>query len=185
MGTPIRVLGIAGSLRMASLNKATVRAAAELAPAGMTLDSFDLADIPFYNSDVEAEGFPLAVAALREAIALADGVLWVTPEYNFSTTGVLKNAIDWASRPPNTPLNGKPAAITGAGGRLGTARAQYHLRHIFQHSNLLVLNTPEVFIMRAREKFDDQGNLTDPETRQQLEELLVAFAAWIRRLKSV
>src|SRR5579859_2585336 len=129
MGT--KVLGIAGSLRKGSYNKLALRAAVELKPADMEIESFDIAPIPLYDEDLRERGFPPVVQDLREKIRSADALLIVTPEHNYSMPGVLKNAIDWASRPPQQPLNGKPAAIMGAStGRLGTARAQYHLRQI-------------------------------------------------------
>ena len=157
----IDVLGISGSLRRGSYNTAAPHAARELAPDGMTIEIADLAKLPMYNADVEAdEGYPPIVADLRERIMGADALLIATPEYNFSIPGVLKNAIDWASRGGrNAPINHKPAAIVGAGGRLGTVRAQTHLRQILRHNDLRVVNRPEVLIDRAREKFED-GRLT-------------------------
>src|SRR6185437_5600598 len=126
----LKVLGLCGSLRRGSFNRMALKAAAELVPAGMSLDIYDgLADIPPYNDDVREKGYPAPVQALRDRIAAADAVLFVTPEYNYSVPGVLKNAIDWASRPPAQPFDGKPVAIMGASmGLFGTARAQYHLR---------------------------------------------------------
>lgn len=129
----IRVFGISGSLRKGSYNTALLRAAKELAPEGMQIEIYEgLGAIPPYNEDVREQGWPEPVRELRERIAAADALLVVTPEYNYSIPGVLKNAIDWASRPPNPPMAGKPAAIMGAsGGNFGTARAQLHLRQIF------------------------------------------------------
>ena len=132
----INVLGFAGSLRQGSYNKMALRAAIELAPAGMTIETFDLAPIEPYNEDVKQRGFPPPVQEFREKIRAADALLIVTPEYNYSIPGVLKNAIDWASRPPEQPFNGKPIAIMGVSpGRLGSARAQYHLRQCFVFLN--------------------------------------------------
>src|SRR3954469_14827795 len=131
MATPIRVLGFAGSLRRGSYNRAALRAAVEMMPEGGSLETFDLQGIPLYHGDVEAEGFPASVLAFKDAIRQADALLIVTPEYNYSMPGVLKNAIDWASRPAaNSVFTGKPTAIMGVGGRFGTVRAQAHLRQV-------------------------------------------------------
>ena len=177
------ILGIAGSLRKGSFNSAALRAAQELAPAGMTIEIFDIGTIPLYNEDVKAQGFPPAVADLRAKIKAADGLLLSTPEYNYSTSGVLKNVIDWASRPPEHPFDGKPIALMGASaGALGTARAQYHLRHMFVFLNAHILNRPEVFIGAASTKFDAAGKLTDQSTRDFVAAMLLAFDAWIKKL---
>ncbi len=183
-GTTLKILGIAGSLRRGSFNAAALRAAQELAPAGMAIDIFDIAAIPLYNEDVKAQGFPPVVADLRARIKAADGLLLATPEYNYSTSGVLKNTIDWASRPPEQPFDGKPIALMGAsGGALGTARAQYHLRQMFIFLNAHILNRPEVFIGAAPGKFDGEGKLTDQPTRDFVAAMLVAFKAWIEKLR--
>lgn len=180
----LRILGVAGSLRAQSYNRAALRAASELAPADVAVEIFDLAPIPLYNDDVRVRGFPPAVAALRSAIAQADALLLVTPEYNYSVSGVLKNAIDWASRPPDQPFNGKPAAIMGASpGRLGTARAQYHLRQMLVFLDVHVLNKPEVMIAGAAEAFKE-GRLVDETTRGLVRDLMVALAVWTRRLRA-
>jgi chromate reductase len=179
----LRVLGFAGSLRQGSYNKMALRAALELAPAGMTIETFDIAPIEPYNEDVKQQGFPAPVQDFREKIRAADAVLIVTPEYNYSIPGVLKNAIDWASRPPDQPFKDKPIAIMGASpGRLGTARAQYHLRQCFVFLNGLVLNQPEVMIGGAAQMFDDQGRLTDQPTREFVGKLLASLADWTRRV---
>jgi chromate reductase len=181
--TTLKILGIAGSLRRGSFNAAALRAAQELAPAGMTIDIFDISAIPLYNEDVKAQGFPPVVTDLRARIKAADGLLLATPEYNYSTSGVLKNVIDWVSRPPEHPFDGKPIALMGAsGGVLGTARAQYHLRHMFIFLNAHILNRPEVFIGGAPSKFDAEGKLTDQPTRDIVAAMLVAFKAWIAKL---
>ncbi len=186
--TPLSVLGICGSLRRGSYNGAALRAARDLAPAGMTLEIAGLGGIPPYDEDLRAEhlpagGLPPAVVALRAKIAAADALLIATPEYNFSIPGVLKNAIDWASRPPDQPFDGKPLAILGASpGRTGTARAQYHLRQCFVFLNAHLLNKPEVMIGGASTLFDEAGRLTDDATRARLAELLEALADWTRRL---
>ncbi|MDZ7292114.1 MAG: NAD(P)H-dependent oxidoreductase [candidate division KSB1 bacterium] len=182
---PIHVLGFAGSLRKASYNAALLRAASELLPEGMTLEIFDLAPIPLYNNDVEAAGAPEAVRNFKECIRTADALLIATPEYNYSIPGVLKNAIDWASRPPkDSPLSGKPLAIMGAStGQWGTVRAQLHLRQICFANNMFPLNKPEVLVTRAAEKFDAAGRLTDETTRKYVRALLEALHAWTLRLK--
>jgi chromate reductase len=177
-------LAVAGSLRRASYNRGLVRAAIELAPAGTTVTAWDLADIPLFNADVEAAGDPAPVAAFKEAIARADALVIATPEYNHCVPGVLKNAIDWASRPARrSVLTNKPVAVMGAStGRGGTARAQAHLRDGLSYTNGLVLPLPEVLVDLADEKFDDRGNLLDDGTRVDIRDLLVALAAWTQRL---
>ena len=184
-GAKLKVLGIAGSLRAGSFNRALLRAAQELAPPGMEISTFDLAPVPLYNGDVEAKGDPEPVAALKEAIRQADALLIVTPEYNFGVPGVLKNAIDWASRPPRgSVLQGKPAAIMGATpGMGGTGRAQMALRQSFVFTQTYALLAPEVLVARAQEKFDASGRLTDEPTRKFVSQLLVALAQWAPRFK--
>jgi len=183
MPTPVHVLGFSGSLRKASYNTGLLRVAAERLPDDMTLEIFDLAPIPPFNQDLEANP-PEAVRRFKERIAAADALLIATPEYNYSIPGVLKNAIDWASRPPReSPLNDKPLAIMGAGGQYGTVRAQLHLRHVAVYTNIHPLNKPEVMITRAWEKFDADGNLTDEASKKAIGDLLVALGAWTRRLR--
>lgn len=184
-GGTVRILGMSGSLRRGSFNTATLHAARELSPAGMTIEVFDIAPIELYNDDVRQQGYPPPVAELRAKIKAADGVLIVTPEYNYSIPGVLKNAIDWASRPPEQPFDGKPIGLMGAsGGGFGTARAQYHLRQVFVFLNGLVMNRPEVMIPAAQNKFDANGTLTDQQTRDFISAHLAAFKAWVLRIKS-
>lgn len=179
----VKVLGICGSLRKSSYNRAALRAASELLPDGMSLTIAEIADIPLYNEDVRQAGFPPPVQRLREAIAGADALLFATPEYNYSVSGVLKNAIDWASRPPDQPFNGKPVAIMGAtAGLWGTSRAQYHLRQSCVFLNMLPINKPEVLIAQAQNKFDAEGRLTDQTTRDLLAQLLLALRDWTRRV---
>jgi len=180
----VHVLGISGSLRKGSFNSGLLRAAREVLPEGMDLEIAEIADIPLYNGDVELAGFPEPVARLKERIAAADALLFSTPEYNYSIPGVLKNAIDWVSRPPQqSPLSGKPIAVMGAGARLGTARAQYHLRQVAVFTNMLPINKPELLVMNAAEKFDGSGKLKDESTKEQLAALLEALATWVRRLR--
>lgn len=180
----VQILGMAGSLRKGSFNAAALRAAQELKPEGMTLEICDLSDIPLYNQDHERD-IPGPVQELKSKIIQADGILLVTPEYNYSFSGIIKNALDWASRPPgNTPLPGKPAAIMGASvGLFGTSRAQYHLRQVCVCLNMFVLNRPEVLIANAHEKFDENGTLKDEETRKRIRALLEALKNWIHRLE--
>ena len=167
MSKPIRILGIAGSLRRESYNRAALRAATELVPEGATIDIFELDGIPGFNQD-EEQNPPAKVMELKRRIREADAILIVTPEYNYSIPGVLKNAIDWASRPyGDSAWNGKPAAIMGASaGAIGTARAQYHLRQMFVFLNMFPINQPEVMIGNASERFDQEGNLTDDATKE-------------------
>jgi chromate reductase len=173
----MKILGISGSLRKNSYNTAALRAAQELLPQGVTLEIFDLSPIPLYNEEIEP--FPPAVQALRERIAEADALLIATPEYNHSISGVLKNALDWASCAPDPPCKNKPVAIFGAStGRFGTLRAQLHLREVCSALEMLVLPKPELYISHAREKFDAQGRLIDERTRQQLRALVEALAVW-------
>src|ERR671935_1378478 len=175
----MRVLGIAGSLRAGSYNRALLRAARELAPAGMEIAEFDLRKLPFYDGDVEAAGDPEPVSAFKEAIRSADALLIATPEYNRGVPGVLKNAIDWASRPPlGSPLAGKPVALMGAStGRGGTARAQEQLRTALEYSRADVLAQPEMLVPEAYMRFDEQGQLVDDETRAGVRALLEALSA--------
>ncbi|HEV2110475.1 MAG TPA: NAD(P)H-dependent oxidoreductase [Gammaproteobacteria bacterium] len=180
----IKVLGMAGSLRKGSYNKLTLRAATELKPADMEIESFDIASIPLYDEDLRERGFPPAVQELREKIRAADALLIVTPEYNYSMPGVLKNAIDWASRPPSQPFDDKPVAIMGASvSKLGTARAQYHLRQTAVFLNMHLINKPEVMISGAANVFDASGRLTDEAARKLIAELLANLAVWSARLK--
>lgn len=172
----MKILGISGSLRKDSLNTAALRAAQQLVPTGSTLEIFSLAEIPIYNEDLREKGYPAPVQKFRDAIKAADAVLIACPEYNYSFSGVLKNAIDWASRPPEQPFDGKKIALMGASpGMLGTARAQYQLRQVFIFMNGKILNRPEVFIAAADKKFDDKGNLTDEKTREVIGKLLTAL----------
>ncbi|NNJ09851.1 NAD(P)H-dependent oxidoreductase [Chloroflexales bacterium ZM16-3] len=182
----MKLLGISGSLRAASNNTGLLRAAIELAPAGVEILIHDIGDIPLYNGDENGgEGKqPVGVLRLKEAIADSDAVLLAVPEYNYSLSGVMKNMIDWVSvPPPSTPLNDKPVALMGAGGMSGTMRAQFHLRQILVHSNALVLNKPELYVSRAWEKFDKQGNLTDEATRDLVRGLVEGLARWTNRLR--
>jgi chromate reductase, NAD(P)H dehydrogenase (quinone) len=180
----LKVLGICGSLRKASYNMSALRACSELMPQGMTLQITSLAEIPMYNQDLFDAGMPPSVKRLREEIAAADGLLIASPEYNFSLTAALKNAIDWASRAPNQAFQDKPVAIFSATqGPLGGPRNQYDLRRMLVQLWAHPLPRPEVFIGAANTKFDAQGKLTDETTRKFLAELLAGFKDWITRMQ--
>jgi chromate reductase len=184
MDAKIKVLGFAGSLRKDSYNRALIRNAMSLLPENVELEIFDLSSIPIYNDDIRVTGYPEAAQLFRNKIAEADALLIATPEYNYSVPGVLKNAIDWASRPPDQPFDGKPVAIMGAsGGISGTIRAQTHLRDIFVYVNAIPLNKPQLYIQKAQEQFDKDGNLTNEATRNQLKKLLEALVKWTITIK--
>ena len=172
----MKVLGISGSLRKGSYNTLALRAAQKLAPAGMGIEIADISRIPLYNDDVRAAGEPPEVAALKAQIRAADAVLIVTPEYNFSIPGVLKNTLDWMSRPPEPPFDGKVVGIMGASpGPVGTARVQYDLRKVLVFMNAFTVNKPEVFISNCAAKFDAEGHLTDEATARFVGDLLVSI----------
>jgi chromate reductase len=172
----MKVLGITGSLRKGSFNTLALRAAQKLAPAGMDVSIADISQIPLYNDDVRAAGEPAAVTALKAQVRAADAVLIVTPEYNFSIPGVLKNTLDWLSGPPEPPFDGKVVGIMGASpGQVGTARVQYHLRQVMVFMNAFVVNKPEVFINHCAGKFNEQGELTDEATAKVIGELLASM----------
>jgi len=183
--TPIHILGIPGSLRAGSYNRAALAAAAELLPAHARLEIYDLNPIPMYSGDLEQQGLPPAVLELRSAIGAADALMIATPEYYYSVSGALKNAIDWVGRPPlPPPLVGKPVAILGAAtSPFATARAQLHLRQILAHFDVRLLAQPEVYIASAAEKFDASGRLTDEATRQAIGALGEALLAWVAQLR--
>ena len=184
MTETIRVLGISGSLRRDSWNTLLLRAAQKLAPAGMTIEIASIRELPFYDGDVEAAGMPEAVAAFRAQIKAADALLIASPEYNASVSGVLKNAIDWASRPPAQPLDGKPIAVFGTSpGATGTIRGQAHLRQILANVNGLVLVQPVVAVGNAPQRLDADATITDEATRKFVETMLAKLADWTRRLK--
>ena len=184
MSRPIRILGISGSLRERSFNRALLRAATELAPPGVELVEFDLSPIPLYDGDVEASGAPEAVEELRAAVREADGLLLATPEYNRGTSGVLKNAIDWLSRPALVSvLRWKPAAVVGATtGRGGTRRAQEQVREALLFPGAVVVEGPEVAVALARDMFAEEGGqLVDEATRMALAGLLRSLAEAARK----
>jgi chromate reductase len=180
----MKILGISGSLRTDSYNTLALRAAQKLAPEGITLTIADIAAIPFYNDDIRGSGEPAAVTALKAQVRAADAVILATPEYNFSIPGVLKNTLDWLSRPPEPPFENKPVAIMGASlGPLGTARVQYHLRQVLVFMNTFTVNKPEVFIGHAASKFDADGQLTDEATAKFIVDLLLSLQKLTARVK--
>ena len=183
MNNPLVILGIAGSLRNDSYNRSALRAAQELVPEGARIDIFDIGGLPGFNQDDEGNP-PAKVTELKRAVRAADAILFVTPEYNYSVPGVLKNAIDWASRPyGDSAWSGKPVAIMGASiGMLGSARAQYHLRQMFVFLNMYPVNQPEVMIANAGKRFDANGNLTDETSRKLIQQLLAELVSWTKRL---
>jgi chromate reductase len=186
MMSVIKVLGISGSLRQSSFNTAALRAAQELAPEGVEITIFEgLREIPPYDDDVRlGTGYPPPVAAFRAAVKAADALLFAMPEYNYSVPGVLKNAIDWASRPPEQPFDAKPFAVMGAAtGLFGTARGQHELRRIVTGLNGYVLNKPEVCISQAATRFDAAGRLTDETTRALVAQLVAGLRDWTLRLR--
>ncbi len=179
----INILSFAGSLRKGSFNRALLRASSGLLPAQTALEIFDLKDIPVFNQDMEST-MPASVIEFKQKIKAADALLIATPEHNFSVPGVLKNAIDWASRPHgDNSFEGKPVAIMSAStGMLGGARAQYHLRQTCVFLNVYPVNKPEIFVTFAGQKFDSEGRLTDEKTGELIAELLVSLVAWAKRL---
>jgi chromate reductase len=180
----ISILGFAGSLRKGSYNKSLLRAALEMVPADAELEIFDIEGIPPFNQDLENQP-PEKVKEFKAKIRAADAILIATPEYNYSIPGLLKNAIDNASRPyGDNAFDGKPVAIMGASiGMLGTARAQYHLRQSLVFLNMYPLNQPEVMVPFAQEKIDQNGQVTDQKTREKIKELLETLVIWTRKLK--
>lgn len=177
---PIRILGISGSLRKASFNSGLLRAAQELAPKWVDFQIFDIRDIPFYDGDLEPEGDPQSVEALKAAIQNSEAVVFATPEYNWGTSGVLKNAIDWASRDRTEgSLIGKPATIIGAEGRAGTARAQMQLHETLGETGALVMVKPGLQVMAfSDQQFDGDVNLIGETTRRILEKHLESLVRW-------
>ena len=180
----LKVLGICGSLRKASLNMAALRACRELLPEAMALEIADIGELPMYNQDVFDQGLPAPVKRFRDQVSAADGLLMASPEYNFSIPSPLKNAIDWGSRAPNQVFHEKAIAIFSvAPGPVGGARVQYDLRRVLGQLWGHVLPRPEVFIGMAAGKFDAQGRLSDETTRKFLTELLAGFKTWIARMQ--
>src|SRR5689334_16288023 len=181
--SPMLVLGIAGSIREGSYNRAALKAAQALAPEGVTVKTFDIKGLPGFSQDDETNP-PQQVVDFKQSIREADAILFVTPEYNYSVPGVLKNAIDWASRPyGDSAWTKKPVAIMGASvGTLGTARAQYHLRQMFVFLNMYAVNQPEVMISQAHKHFDADGNLTDETAKKLIRQLLEQLVILTKQL---
>ena len=184
MSNPFRIFGFAGSLRQDSFNKAILRAAGEVLPAGVELTIFDLEGIPLFNADLDKQPLP-KVREFKAGIKATDALLIATPEFNYSVPGVLKNAIDWGSRPHgDNSFEDKPVAIMGESiGMLGTARAQYHLRQSCVYLNMHPLNKPEVMIPFAQDRIDESGKLIDAQTRNKIKELIESLVVWTKRLK--
>jgi chromate reductase len=184
MDKHITILGFAGSLRKGSYNKALIRAALELSPEEAEIEIFDLEGIPLYNMDLE-DRMPERVKEFKEKIRISDAILVASPEHNYSMPGILKNAIDWASRPPrDNSFQGKTVAIMSASpGMLGGSRVQYHLRQTFVFLNMYPVNKPEVFVTFAADKIDDKGRVRDEKTREKIKELLESLVDWTRKLK--
>jgi len=184
MGNSVSIFGFAGSLRKQSYNKAILRVAANLNLTDITVEAFDLEGIPPFNQDLENQA-PERVKEFKAKIKAADAILIATPEYNYSIPGVLKNALDWASRPHGeNALEGKPVGIMGASiGMLGTSRAQYHLRQCFVWLNMYPLNRPEVMVPVAQDKVDQEGNIIDAKTKEKIAEMVIALANWSKKLK--
>lgn len=183
---PIEVLGISGSLRPKSFNTALLRAAIELAPPGMTIAALGLRDIPIYDDDVRLAGYPAPVAELRERMRAADALLFVSPEYNRSIPGVLKNAIDWASRGTDQPFKDKPIAVMGASpGTLGAIFANHHLRQVLMYLGVRMVTGPEVAVANAKAKFDEELRLIDQPTRDFVAAHLVALKELVQRCRAV
>jgi chromate reductase len=180
----VEILGFAGSLRKDSYNRALLRAASKMMPTNTRLEVFDLEGIPLFNQDYETQP-PEKIKEFKNKIRSADAILIATPEYNYSIPGVLKNAIDWVSRPPgDNVLRGKPVAIMGAStGRFGTARAQYHLRQCFVFLDMLPINHPEVMISNAKDSFDERGKLKDAKAEQLVAELIKQLVVWTEKVK--
>jgi chromate reductase len=179
----MRILGLPGSLRRGSHNAGLLRVARELAPEGVEVEIADITGIPLYNEDLNHDGGPEPVRALKQRARLADALLFAVPEYNYSMTGVQKNVIDWLSRPlDTTPLRHKPVAMMGAGGRIGTVRAQLALRQVFVFTQSYAMISPELMIMRSPEHFDAEGRLIDEALRQRVRMIVEGLVAWTRQL---
>lgn len=185
MSKKIKILGIGGSLRKGSYNKALLRAAVALAPENAEVEIFEkLGDIPLFNQDEESN-LPDVVKEFKEKIRSSDAILFVTPEYNYSIPGFLKNAIDWASRPyGDNSWSGKPAAImSSSSGMISGSRAQYHLRQIFVYLNIFPLNRPEIMVPQVQDKIDEQGDLIDKHTKEKIAELLQILVEWTTKIQ--
>jgi len=181
----MRIVAFAGSLRRASYNRGLIRAATEVAPAGVAIEILDLGAIPLFNQDIEDAGEPVSVVSFKCALAEADALLVATPEYNHGVPGVLKNALDWASRPRETsPLKDKAVGVFGASpGRGSTARAQAQLRETFVFTGACVMPQPELLVSSAAHLFDRDGNVTDAALRGSIHDLVGALRDWTVRIR--
>ena len=184
MAERIRIVGMSGSLRRGSFNSALLRLAPRVVPDNAELELVSLAEIPLYNGDVEDQGMPAPVAEFRAKLADADALLIATPEYNSSIPAVLKNAIDWGSRGPKSPLRGMTAALMGGGGGFGSHRSQSHLRDVLRNTGVFELPVPAVKVRNIWDKFDDDLNLLEPRVLKQVERLLAALVSWTLALRS-
>lgn len=183
MKNKIKIIAVPGSIRKKSINRMLVNSLSLLKPENMEIEIADLSDIPMYNGDVEDAGIPASVAAFKDKLKKAEGVIIATPEYNHAIPGVLKNALDWASRPPNNPFDGKPVGIIGAStGLSGTISAQENFRHIAALLNMHVMNYPVVLVRSAKDKFSSDGLLTDDRTKDVLKKYLAAFSSWTEKI---
>uniref|UniRef100_F6HVD8 NAD(P)H dehydrogenase (quinone) n=2 Tax=Vitis vinifera TaxID=29760 RepID=F6HVD8_VITVI len=184
----IKVAALCGSLRKASFNRGLIRSAIKISKEainGMEIEYVDIAPLPMLNTDLEVDGtYPPAVEAFRRKILEADSILFASPEYNYSVTAPLKNAIDWASRPPNVWAD-KPAAIISTGGGFGGGLSQYHLRQIGVYIDLHFINKPEFFLnaFQPPAKFDAEGNLIDEDAKKRIKEVILSLQAFTRRLQ--
>ena len=183
--TKIKLLGVSGSLRKQSYNSGALRSIDALLPEGMAFEIADLTDLPFYNADVEQHGLPVHVKKFRAQVASADALIFAVPEYNFSLAGVLKNALEWLSRPPDPPAVKKPCAVFGASvSPLGTARGQFHFRHVCVSLDMILVNVPHVDITNAKSKFDAQSRLTDQPALDSLRQLLIELKSLTLQLRA-
>lgn len=185
MNTQLKIIGICGSLRKKSINRALLETIKEYIPENVQYEIIEIGDLPFFNQDIETNP-PSEVVQLRDAIKNADTIIFATPEYNYSISAVLKNAIEWGSRPYGSAvLNGKPIAIMGAStGMIGTARSQNHLRQICVQVNMYPLNKPEVLVTFANEKVDQDGKIGDQHTKDKIKELVEALVNWTLKLNT-
>lgn len=180
MNTDINILGISGSLRRQSRNTGLLRQAMASVPSHVRFEIADLSAVPFYNADITVK--PESVSALIRQVKKADAVVLACPEYNYSLAPALKNALDWVSREPDTPFDGKPVALMGAGGGMGTSRAQYHLRQVCVYLNLRPLNKPEIFSNAFSASFNEDGDVIDAKLQGHIAEMMKALIDWQRIL---
>ena len=182
---PMKLLGVSGSLRKQSYNSGALRAIASILPEGVSFKTAEISQLPFYSADVEQAGLPDTVKEFRAEVAASDALIFAVPEYNFSLPGVLKNALEWLSRPPNPPANAKPCAVFGASvSPLGTARGQFHFRHVAVSLNMHVVNLPHVDIANAKSKFDVESQLSDQASLESLKQLVTELQLLTSRMRA-